>query len=469
MLEGFAVRRPPDRKPDRKPDPRQLPCLHGWKLIANYLGKSTRTVQRWEREMDLPIHRLPAAKADTVFAFPDELDAWLQKFTADPDQKEEVEQFNSDSPEIEMPGPSGVTRPEAKIKKAATVSWKSASAIAVGLCIMFAATTALIGTRWNSKSGDMASFRLENNLLVVLDGNGLERWRHVFPQPLDPLVYSSNRKVAEFTDVNGDGQKELLFSYIPSNYREFSSTLYCFGKDGRELWHFAPGKRIRTGDEEFDPPFHIQEFAVVPSTPTKKVVLVSEHHMFFPSVADLLSNKGEVLGEYWHSGQMRSPVVMSPANDGHYTVLLGAPDNEFRAASLIALDIDHFPNGASAQVNPHYQIRDMPIAKESARLLFQRSCINRLRYPNNHVAAIILENGAPTVLVGETLDGYPAEVIYQFSSKLELRDVSVGDNFLTLHKEFESRHELDHAFTAGELKQFWKVTHIPPFPNQNKQ
>ena len=64
---------------------------------------------------------------------------------------------------------------------------------------------------------------------------------------------------------------------------------------------------------------------------------------------------------------MRSPVVMSANKDAHYTVLLGAPDNEFYRASLIALDIDHFPNGASAQVNPHYQIRDMPIARESAR------------------------------------------------------------------------------------------------------
>jgi hypothetical protein len=459
------VRRPTDREPD----PRLCQCLHGWKSIANYLGKSTRTVQRWEREMDLPIHRLPAAKADTVFAFPDELDAWLLKYTSDSDQKEEVEQLSPDGSEIETPTPLGFAKPATGVEKAAFVSRRSASAIAVGFCIIFVVTAVLIGTRWNPKGREMASFRLENNLLVVLDSDGSEQWRHVFQQPLDPLAYNSNRKVAEFVDVDGDGQKEFLFSYIPSNYREFSSILYCFGRNGRELWHYAPGKKIRTGDEEFDPPFHIYEFAVVPSSPAKKIVLVSEHHMFFPSVADLLSDKGEVLGEYWHSGQMRSPVVMSPANDGHYTVLLGAPDNEFRAASLVALDIDHFPNGASAQVNPHYQILDMPIARESVRLLFQRSCINRLRHPNNHVAAIILENGAPTVLVGETLEGHPAEVIYQFSSKLELRDVSVGDDFLTLHKEFENRHELDHAFTNGELKRFWNVTSVPPFPNQNNR
>ena len=29
----------------------------GWKEIANYMGKGVRTVQRYERDMQLPIHR----------------------------------------------------------------------------------------------------------------------------------------------------------------------------------------------------------------------------------------------------------------------------------------------------------------------------------------------------------------------------------------------------------------------------
>jgi len=49
----------------------------GWKDVANYLGKSVRTVQRYERELGLPIRR-PAAKATTaVIATKAELDAWI--------------------------------------------------------------------------------------------------------------------------------------------------------------------------------------------------------------------------------------------------------------------------------------------------------------------------------------------------------------------------------------------------------
>ena len=49
----------------------------GWKDVANYLGKSVRTVQRYERELGLPIRR-PAAKATiAVIATKTELDAWI--------------------------------------------------------------------------------------------------------------------------------------------------------------------------------------------------------------------------------------------------------------------------------------------------------------------------------------------------------------------------------------------------------
>jgi Tol biopolymer transport system component len=50
--------------------------LDSWKEIASYLGRGLRTVQRWEREEGLPVHRLGHAKRGSVYADPVELDAW---------------------------------------------------------------------------------------------------------------------------------------------------------------------------------------------------------------------------------------------------------------------------------------------------------------------------------------------------------------------------------------------------------
>jgi hypothetical protein len=44
--------------------------------IAAYLGRSVRTVQRWEREEGLPVHRLAHEKRATVYGDPEELTRW---------------------------------------------------------------------------------------------------------------------------------------------------------------------------------------------------------------------------------------------------------------------------------------------------------------------------------------------------------------------------------------------------------
>jgi tetratricopeptide (TPR) repeat protein len=50
--------------------------LDSWKEIASYLGRAVRTVQTWEKEEGLPVHRHRHRKGGTVYAHPAEIDAW---------------------------------------------------------------------------------------------------------------------------------------------------------------------------------------------------------------------------------------------------------------------------------------------------------------------------------------------------------------------------------------------------------
>ena len=59
--------------------PKARPVLNSWKEVAVYLARGVRTVQRWERDLGLPVHRVRDTTHSPVFAFPSELDAWLQK------------------------------------------------------------------------------------------------------------------------------------------------------------------------------------------------------------------------------------------------------------------------------------------------------------------------------------------------------------------------------------------------------
>ncbi len=64
--------------------PEQSTVLSSWKDIARYMGKGVRTVQRWERELGLPVKRPNGVvQKSAVVLHRSDLDAWLEtRFSA---------------------------------------------------------------------------------------------------------------------------------------------------------------------------------------------------------------------------------------------------------------------------------------------------------------------------------------------------------------------------------------------------
>jgi TolB-like protein len=52
--------------------------LVSWKEIASYLNRGLRTVQRWEKQERLPVHRHIHEKSGSIYGYKTELDAWLE-------------------------------------------------------------------------------------------------------------------------------------------------------------------------------------------------------------------------------------------------------------------------------------------------------------------------------------------------------------------------------------------------------
>jgi CheY-like chemotaxis protein len=53
--------------------------LNTWKEIAAHMGRAVRTIQRYERDSNLPVHRVKGAEYGSVMAFSDEIDTWLNR------------------------------------------------------------------------------------------------------------------------------------------------------------------------------------------------------------------------------------------------------------------------------------------------------------------------------------------------------------------------------------------------------
>ncbi|MGO9438140.1 MAG: tetratricopeptide repeat protein [Terracidiphilus sp.] len=60
--------------------------LDSWKEIAAYLNRDVTTVQRWEKRESMPVHRHLHDKRGSVYALPEELDAWRQRRRTQPEE-----------------------------------------------------------------------------------------------------------------------------------------------------------------------------------------------------------------------------------------------------------------------------------------------------------------------------------------------------------------------------------------------
>ena len=69
----FSRAEPP---PSSSEEPRTR--LDSWKEIASYLGRSEKTVRRWEETEGLPVHRLHHEKRPSVYAYTGELEQWRE-------------------------------------------------------------------------------------------------------------------------------------------------------------------------------------------------------------------------------------------------------------------------------------------------------------------------------------------------------------------------------------------------------
>src|SRR5690349_23766787 len=79
----------PRTTPASSSPPDESDRLDSWKEIASYLGREVRTVQGWEKNEGLPVHRHQHARQGSVYAFRAQLDAWRDARKESPEPQAE--------------------------------------------------------------------------------------------------------------------------------------------------------------------------------------------------------------------------------------------------------------------------------------------------------------------------------------------------------------------------------------------
>jgi TolB-like protein/Tfp pilus assembly protein PilF len=120
-----SVRTPPSQRPleDR---------LDSWKEIAAYLTRDVTTVQRWEKREGMPVHRHLHDKRGSVYALPEELDAWIHSRNLPADESEKKPE--AEIPPVPQSNHGVMAAPRARL-------WL---ALAAGLCLCLLAAAWLV-------------------------------------------------------------------------------------------------------------------------------------------------------------------------------------------------------------------------------------------------------------------------------------------------------------------------------------
>ena len=129
--------------------------LRGWKEIASRLNVSVRTVQRWEAELGLPVHRLQHQRGAVVVAFSDELQRWRETAGAWAGELQSAPGQVPDGPLEDQPAAPGVAE-----SPAAGRSWLEARSLMAlagvgGLVVLV--STALVWLGRTSADGARAA------------------------------------------------------------------------------------------------------------------------------------------------------------------------------------------------------------------------------------------------------------------------------------------------------------------------
>jgi len=471
--------------------------LNGWKEIAAYFGKGVRTVQRWERELGLPVHRIKGNAGEILFASATEIDRWQREReeAARGEQAPLLATSFERQPEAVAPvdtrtaGDAGTEGPDSAQASAAGL-WNTHRAriiAGVALFVCVAGALAWIGfprptpkktpTAPSVGSGPI-SWRVSGGRLEALDADNHVLWFYdEFPAPLNDEAYREPPRGllrGAAADIDGDGHRELLLAVEAGPGR---GVLYCFDATGGVRFKREPGHDVRFGTKTFSPPFNVPGFQLTNEADGRRTIwLAGTHHYDFPAVVEKRDARGELLAEYWsnwHIGLLAEATMA-----GRRVILVGATNNESGTnnvpdgASLAVVDYNH-PSGCSPAATKKYTCTGSAAALPLRFFLFPRTDVcHALAHPPYANQAVVGAGVAEIITVECTgtvgsSGAITAHLGYRFDEDFNLVGAEAAETYRAAHSQLRILPEIDHPFGPRDEQEIaavreWKDGRLVP-------
>jgi len=398
----------------------QTDRLESWKEIAAFLGKTERTVMRYE-ELGMPVHRLPGAKRSRVTASRAELTQWL----------------------------NAGTRPEALVEPAPPEPKRSAKRYWIaGLVEAFLATAAIaiVLSRTHS-SGLPADAKLTEHALIAIDSDGHTLWTYAIQRKLNLSIPHLPWKFTYVVDLPGDGGREVLaiipYAMGPNPQDGTECEIVCFSPRGKRLWSYLPRETFQFGTHQLHGPWQILDPMVSRRGPIYVALIHSVWGNSF--IVELNPKTGQSTIRYVNTGTIRT---LGEIETSRATYLIAAGFNNEHDGGNAALIDERKRFSASPQTEgTRYKCISCPEGAPDYYLVFPRSEGNRVRKLYENPVKGFQVVGSEVLLVKREADDRFEDGMYLLGLEPSIHPISLrfGSSYDLEHHELERTGELHHT------------------------
>jgi hypothetical protein len=390
--------------------------LDSWKAIADYLGRDVGTVRRWEKAQRLPIRRVPGGPGRSVFAFTEEIDAWLR----DSEHKKDVGQQLA--PSAWPPAPP-VWR------------WSAAGALAVAAL----ATAGLLAVT-NRADDARITIQISELGIVARDLAGGERWRHRFPEDHRTLPGQVGRQwVAR---AGADPAAYVVTSHrLLRDQRVLGGELLAFDDRGAVRRRFSFDDEYRVRGASFGGPWAM---ATLAAEDGGRVAVAAHHYLWDPAVVTVLDRDFKRTGTFVHAGWIEALAWVRPDR-----LLIGGFQQARDGGMIGLLDPAAMNGQGPEEPGSQFYCEGCGADRPLKMVVMPRSELNVVTGSRFNRAVIEV---LPDRLIARTVEipeespaqGAP-DAIYEFTYDLDLIGATFGAQYWDKHRALEAAGKLNHS------------------------